>query len=399
MMIENKNTICAYPWNWFSFNVDYGMWRACPRSQYRWFQTEKEVDDFFNTTTQQEIRSDLYNGTRNSNCVDCYTAEDKGGMSYRQVLKKDYAVDNASSVKVKSPKVLELKFSNLCNLKCVFCASVCSSLWEHEIGLPQQYIDNQKVSAEYMRKSLFKWLKENIRHVDSIMYLGGEPALQPEFYEIVDLLLNNTPEWVGQKELTFSTNTYYPEAYREKFETAIQKVLDAGHTVFPRISLDGIGNKQSYQRTNLRWDHFEKNMLSFLGKFNTKTNGIKKIRANIALNILNLVYCGEIVEYLDSVGFGDIEPHYNYIVRPEMFYMRHWGSKLNDAIDIIQQQDFKKHSAYKEHIIKMASSFTNLEPNIDHINETKKWLDEYDSKQGFNFLEMFPENRYMFNEM
>ncbi len=399
MMIENKNTICAYPWNWFSFNVDYGMWRACPRSQYRWFQTEKEVDDFFNTTTQQEIRSDLYNGTRNSNCVDCYTAEDKGGMSYRQVLKKDYAVDNASSVIVKSPKVLELKFSNLCNLKCVFCASVCSSLWEHEIGLPQQYIDNQKVSAEYMRKSLFKWLKENIRHVDSIMYLGGEPALQPEFYEIVDLLLNNTPEWVGQKELTFSTNTYYPEAYREKFETAIQKVLDAGHTVFPRISLDGIGNKQSYQRTNLRWDHFEKNMLSFLGKFNTKTNGIKKIRANIALNILNLVYCGEIVEYLDSVGFGDIEPHYNYIVRPEMFYMRHWGSKLNDAIDIIQQQDFKKHSAYKEHIIKMASSFTNLEPNIDHINETKKWLDEYDSKQGFNFLEMFPENRYMFNEM
>lgn len=399
MMIENKNTICAYPWNWFSFNVDYGMWRACPRSQYRWFQTEEEVDDFFNTTTQQEIRSDLYNGTRNSNCVDCYTAEDKGGMSYRQVLKKDYAVDNASSVKVKSPKVLELKFSNLCNLKCVFCASVCSSLWEHEIGLPQQYIDNQKVSAEYMRKSLFKWLKENIRHVDSIMYLGGEPALQPEFYEIVDLLLNNTPEWVGQKELTFSTNTYYPEAYREKFETAIQKVLDAGHTVFPRISLDGIGNKQSYQRTNLRWDHFEKNMLSFLGKFNTKTNGIKKIRANIALNILNLVYCGEIVEYLDSVGFGDIEPHYNYIVRPEMFYMRHWGSKLNDAIDIIQQQDFKKHSAYKEHIIKMASSFTNLEPNIDHINETKKWLDEYDSKQGFNFLEMFPENRYMFNEM
>ncbi len=399
MMIENKNTICAYPWNWFSFNVDYGMWRACPRSQYRWFQTEKEVDDFFNTTTQQEIRSDLYNGTRNSNCVDCYTAEDKGGMSYRQVLKKDYAVDNASSVIVKSPKVLELKFSNLCNLKCVFCASVCSSLWEHEIGLPQQYIDNQKVSAEYMRKSLFKWLKENIRHVDSIMYLGGEPALQPEFYEIVDLLLNNTPEWVGQKELTFSTNTYYPEAYREKFETAIQKVLDTGHTVFPRISLDGIGNKQSYQRTNLRWDHFEKNMLSFLGKFNTKTNGIKKIRANIALNILNLVYCGEIVEYLDSVGFGDIEPHYNYIVRPEMFYMRHWGSKLNDAIDIIQQQDFKKHSAYKEHIIKMASSFTNLEPNIDHINETKKWLDEYDSKQGFNFLEMFPENRYMFNEM
>ena len=203
--MNNTDTICAYPWNWFSFNVDYGMWRACPRSEYRWFQTESEVDNFFNTETQKKIRSDLYNGVRHSNCVDCYTAEDSGGMSYRKVLKKDYAVENASSVIVKSPKVLELKFSNLCNLKCVFCASVCSSLWEHELGLPQQYVDNQKVSAEYMRKSLFKWLKENIQHVDSIMYLGGEPAIQPEFYEIVDLLTSNTPDWVGRKELTFST--------------------------------------------------------------------------------------------------------------------------------------------------------------------------------------------------
>ena len=36
---------------------------------------------------------------------------------------------------------------------------------------------------------------------------------------------------------------------------------------------------------------------------------------------------------------------------------------------------------------------------FQQLNETKKWLDEYDNKQGFNFLEMFPENRYMFNEM
>ena len=399
MMIDNKNTICSFPWDWFSFNVDYGMWRACPRSEYRWFQTEKEVDNFFNNSISQGIRSDLYNGIKNSNCIDCYTAEDKGGMSYRKALKKDKQVKNASSIEVRAPRTIELKFSNLCNLKCVFCASVCSSLWEHESGLPQQFIDNQKVSAEYMRSSIFKWLKENINHVESIMYLGGEPALQPEFYEIVDLLVNSNPEKVGQKELTFSTNTYYPEAHRNRFETALQKVLDAGHTVFPRISLDGIGNKQSYQRTNLKWNHFEKNMLSFLEKFNTNTAGIEKIRANIALNILNLVYCGEIVDYLDSVGFGNIEPHYNYIVRPEMFYMRHWGSKLNKAIDIIEDQDFKTHINYKDHIIKMARSFTNLEPDVKHIAETKQWLDQYDSKQGFNFLEVFPENRYMFDEM
>ena len=72
-----------------------------------------------------------------------------------------------------------------------------------------------------------------------------------EFYEIVDLLLSNITDWVGQKELTSCTNTYYPEAHRERFETAIQKVLDR-HTVF-QIRLDGVGDKQSYEN-KLRWD-------------------------------------------------------------------------------------------------------------------------------------------------
>ena len=395
--MDNASTICAYPWTWFSFNVDYGMWRTCPRSPYKFFQTESEAKDFFNTEQNRNIRKSLYTGIKHDNCNDCWTAEDKGGMSYRKVLKKDFAVENAHEDIVKSPKVIELKFSNLCNLKCVFCASVCSSLWEHELGLPEQVTNNQKLDRTIMSEIILEWLKENFRHVDSIMFLGGEPALQPEFYQIVDLFLDNNPDKVGSKELTFSTNTFYPESYRNKFETAIQKVLDAGHTVFPRISLDGVGDKQSYQRTGLKWNKFEYNMLSFLEKFNPDTTGIKKIKANIALNVLNLVYCDEIVHYLDSVGYGNIEPHYNYIVKPEMFYMRHWGSLLNNAVKIIEQQDFLEHKVYKDHILKMAKSFTNLEPNIEHIKKTKEWLDNYDKKTGFKFDSVFEKNRYMFN--
>ena len=397
--MDNASTICAYPWTWFSFNVDYGMWRTCPRSSYKFFQSKNEAKDFFNTDQNRSIRRSLYNGIKHDNCVDCWTAEDKGGMSYRKVLKKDFAVENAHEEIVKAPKVIELKFSNLCNLKCVFCLSVCSSLWEHETGLPDLITDNQKLDRNKMSKIFLEWLTENFKHIDSIMFLGGEPALQPEFYQIVDLFLNNTPDWVGQKELTFSTNTFYPEAYRKKFEGAIQSVLDAGHTVFPRLSLDGVGEKQSYQRTGLKWDKFEYNLLSFLQKFNKSTTGIKKIRANIALNILNLVYCDEIVQYLDSIGYGDIEPHYNYIVKPEMFYMRHWGNLLNDAVEQIQQQDFLKHSQYKDHIIKMASSFTNLEPNLEHIKKTREWIDTYDNKTGFVFDSIFEKNRYMFNAL
>lgn len=397
--MDNSATICEYPWTWISFNVDYGMWRICPRSEYRWFKTEHEARQFFNTDTVKSIRQNLYRGIRDSNCKDCYQAEDQGGMSYRKALKKDYAVKNADKKVVQAPKVIELKFSNLCNLKCVFCASVCSSLWEQDVGLPDNISKNQSLDKTVMKKVIIDWLKDNFKHVDSIMFLGGEPALQSEFYEIVDLFLKNPPEAVGKKELTFSTNTYYPESYRNRFETAIQNVLDTGHTVFPRISLDGVGEKQTYQRTGLVWNKFENNVISFLEKFNTTTPGIKKIKANIALNVINLVYCDEIVHYLDSIGYPDIEPHYNFIVKPDMLYMRNWGSLLNNAVDIIETQDFLKHQKYKDHILKMAKSFTNLEPNVEHIINTKEWLDNYDKKSGFNFNSVFEKNRYMFDGM
>ena len=375
------------------------MWRICPRSPYRWFKSEYEARLFFNTDSIKSIRQNLYRGIKDNNCHDCYEAEDKGGMSYRKALKKDRELKISNKRVVQSPKVIELKFSNLCNLKCVFCASVCSSLWEQDVGLPDDIANNQKLDAKVMSKIMLDWLKVNFKHIDSINFFGGEPALQQEFYEVVDLFLNNTPETVGKKELSFSSNTYYPKSYKDKFESAIQRVLDTGHTVFPRISLDGIGEKQTYQRTGLVWNKFEDNVLSFLEKFNMSTPGVDKVRANIALNVINLVYCDEIVQYLDKIGYSDIEPHYNFIVKPDMLYMRNWGSLLSNAVEMIEQQDFLTHTKYKDHILNMAKSFTNIEPNMDHIRKTKDWLDNYDKKSGFDFNSVFEKNRYMFDAL
>ena len=72
--MDNASTICAYPWTWFSFNVYYGMWRTCPRSPYKFFQTEDEAKDFFNTEQNRNIRRSLYTGVKHDNCIDCWTA-------------------------------------------------------------------------------------------------------------------------------------------------------------------------------------------------------------------------------------------------------------------------------------------------------------------------------------
>ena len=41
------------------FNVDYGMWRTCPKP-YKWFSSEDEVKDFFNTQEKTDLNDTVY---------------------------------------------------------------------------------------------------------------------------------------------------------------------------------------------------------------------------------------------------------------------------------------------------------------------------------------------------
>ena len=56
----------------------------------------------------------------------------------------------------------------------MFCANVCSSLWEHEDPIPEEITNNQKVSSEYLSKTILDWIDNNFDKVESIMFLGGE---------------------------------------------------------------------------------------------------------------------------------------------------------------------------------------------------------------------------------
>lgn len=389
-MADNSKTICTFPWEMYSIDTGFGWYRCCPRVPYQ----KLEDTDFANHDKLIQLRQDLRNGVKNSLCNDCWHAEDNGAKSYKQVLETDRFHKNFEQDKLQGHKILEVKFSNLCNLRCIFCGSGCSSLWENEQPLDEKEFG--PLRGEMAAAAILDYADKNYKDIRMFQLFGGEPVLHKQFDDIFKLILSK-PESDGQKEISFSTNLYYNETYRSKFENNIKECLNRGHKLYMRMSIDGIHQQGSYLREGLNWDLFERNMDSFMEQFHDWPN-FGRLRCNIALNATNILYLDTIMQFLDNKGYYNVDPHYNYVSNPKYFYVQTYGRRLEKAIDIIKSQNYRIYGKYKDHVLSLLQSMTHLEPDLNTIAEGKEWLNNYDRRVNQDFLKLFPLNEYMFND-
>lgn len=382
--------LCAFPWSMYSIDTGFGRWRSCPRSDY------KPLNDFyfFNHDDVIEQRIELRKNIEHKDCWRCWNAENDRSKSYRQVMNTDYAHKFVKRDLVFVPEILEIKFSNICNLKCIMCSSNCSSLWEKDMPL-----DN-KVFGKYrgpdVAQKILDFADRNYKNIKQFQLFGGEPVLHREFDQLFDIIVSKPIE-DGKKIISFSTNMYFNDNYRLQFEDKIESVLNKGHELFMRFSIDAMYERGEYIRTNMLWDKFEKNLDSFMERFQDYPT-IGRMRCNIALNITNLVYLDEIMQFLAAKKYKNVIPHYNYVHKPEMFYLKSYGTRLNKALNIIKNQDYAGYNFYKNHVINLVESMSHLQPDIKYIDNAKQWLDTYDKQVNNNFLELFPLNEFMFND-
>lgn len=137
------------------------------------------------------------------------------------------AWDRAETLSVKH---LSLEYHSICNLKCTYCS--------------EEYFGGKK--AQYDLSLLLKsWTKNLILDgCDSVVWGGGEPTLDPNFKEILNIVL----EKIKPKYLRFFTNSV-------KYNNDIQKLLDT-KKIYITTSIDA-GTKQTYNLIR-GFDRFDK---------------------------------------------------------------------------------------------------------------------------------------------
>jgi MoaA/NifB/PqqE/SkfB family radical SAM enzyme len=385
-----SDKICAFPWHMYSIDTGFGWWRSCPRADY------KPLNDlnFFNHDELIKQRQELRNNIAHDDCWRCWDAEKDNSKSYRQVLAMDYPHKYVEQNNIQVPELLEIKFSNLCNLKCIMCSSNCSSLWEKDQPIDPSRLG--KYRGPQVAQKILEFADTHYKDIKMFQLFGGEPVLHKEFDDVFNLILSK-PISDGQKTVSFSTNMYYNETYRKQFEDKIEAVLDNGHKLFMRFSIDGMHEQGEYVRTNMEWNKFEDNLDSFMERFHDRPE-LGRMRCNIALNITNLVYLDKIMQFIANKGYTNVTPHYNYVHKPEYFYIKSYGTRLQRALELIEKQDYAGYDTYKTHVIDLVKSMSHLEPNYAEIQNAKTWLDKYDKQVNKDFLNLFPLNEYMFND-
>jgi hypothetical protein len=108
-------------------------------------------------------------------------------------------------------KYMDLRFSNMCNMKCRSCGPGCSSLWAQEFmdergaEVFDQYFKTKKIVINKAEEVGFmNKLKPYLKDVTEVYFAGGEIIITPEHYECLDYWIENGLN--EQIELTYTTN-------------------------------------------------------------------------------------------------------------------------------------------------------------------------------------------------
>lgn len=286
-----QDPACYLKWSWSTVFLNKGTTASCHRTMHlpltvdnfsEFHNLPKKIDDrermlrgeWPRETTNNSLNSGL------SGCNYCQKIEQSGGRSDRihqtetqrqlpffQSIPPEL-IDNPTATKV-SPTILEVYFSNTCNMSCLYCGPHFSSQW-HEENRRFNMMEEDGVmvnpswrpsNVDYfgLRDELFKWLEKNSRSLWNFGMLGGEPFVQDEF----EMMLDHFDQYPNPDLMfTMTTNLKIPYEKLVKHMERIKRMCSEGKMKYFNISASmdcGDDATMEYVRWGLNMEKWRKN--------------------------------------------------------------------------------------------------------------------------------------------
>jgi MoaA/NifB/PqqE/SkfB family radical SAM enzyme len=262
-------------------------------------------DQIQNSAHMRQLREDFLAGKQPQTCRRCWNEERSGRTSKRMHTLdrlKHMIDDEPWTADAKPLMFLDLKLGNICNLKCRICGSWSSSQFATE---ELNFIINKeekKNSFHYQmlqdgawpRNSQQFWdqLDESMSEIRYIEFTGGEPFMIQEHFELLARLVQRG--YAEQIEIHYNTNgTQFPE-FAEDIWRAFKHVEIA-------FSIDDIGARFEYQRTNANWLEVTANVQKF--KEMRSRNSNISLQVCCTVNVFNVMYLQDVAWWIKHTGF------------------------------------------------------------------------------------------------
>jgi MoaA/NifB/PqqE/SkfB family radical SAM enzyme len=315
MNILNNKSFCVLPWMNISVDPDGTVKPCCVSSD----EIKKadgtpynlgydKLSDIINSPDFQTIRRKMKDGETVAGCSQCYTSEKYGSLSNRTLHNMEWMRNSVVADKVKNhveviPETVEyfdLRFGNLCNLKCRSCAPKNSSQFNKEllelrdistINKFNSYMELDNINDWYMTDVFMDNIKSQVNHIDRIYFTGGEPTLIDKNYELLDYLV----EQDRAKDITLKFNTNMTNI-KPKFLEIVTKFKK----VIVLASIDGYGSMQEYLRYPSDWGQISSNLEKLVKLPEDKIS----ITCTPVIQKANLSCIVELFDYLNNINIA-----------------------------------------------------------------------------------------------
>jgi sulfatase maturation enzyme AslB (radical SAM superfamily) len=259
-LLKESKTFCIYPWihlHAYPTGEAYPCCHAEMKPGVVGNCRTQTLEQIWHGEPMQRLRSDMLNEREHPACTRCYEQEKSGFFSGRRSANKHHGhhikklAENPFEI-----TYWDIRFSNLCNLKCRSCGHIFSSQWyQDQARLAGGDWRERNTVLNYAGRTetdMWEQLEPHLDYVEQIYFAGGEPLLMEEHYRILDEL-----ERRGRFDVRLIYNTNFTHTdlkgrsvfdYWKKFDS-----------VAVGASLDAMGPRAEYIRKGTDWARVEQN--------------------------------------------------------------------------------------------------------------------------------------------
>jgi sulfatase maturation enzyme AslB (radical SAM superfamily) len=364
--ITNNQSFCPAPWLSLYAETS-GRIDNCCVARNNIGTIETPIEQVLIGEKNIKIQNDMLNNIEVSGCRWCQHGTDNLRHSFLKLYPD--LIDPLYEAGKFDLRYLDARWSNTCNLACVYCSANWSSLWAQEVN---QVV---KISKE-SKNNLLDYVLNNIESLTSIYMAGGEPLLMKENEILIEELAKRNP----QCRILINTNL-------TNVNTKLYQSLVSLSDVEWLVSFEDMEHRYEYIRYPGNWEQFKSNLLSLL-----KSVGPQKISFNMVYCNLNYLTFWDTVDWAVSQGFMQKNMNialYNngvYEGPLDVGYIKQQGRK--QAIERILSQDYSELPGYQRTLdylhrdVKINSNFADYCRELDirrNLDSKEIFSDVYQS--------------------
>jgi len=396
---DKSDVFCILPWLHLNVTSYDTIQACCMADQNLGNSKEITLEQAWNNHEMKDLRLSMLHDAYHPTCGKCYELEDRNTLSQRQLRNQQFSrhfdlieqTQDDGHYPDFNLRYLDIRFSNICNLRCRTCNHHSSSKWYNdEKTLNPSYDKPMIMKAGRYQTDIWDQIKPHLDNVERVYFAGGEPLIMDEHYWILDELEEKQK---FDTEIFYNTNFTVIDFKNKNLFDYWSKFTN----VIVGASLDASGDRAEYLRKDTKWDTILRNKMLL----QEKTPHVK-FNISATVSLINLLHLPDFHQEWVEQGLIAVDNFTLNILQQPDYYRVDCGTTQ------FKQKVYDRYLSHIEWLTKLGASnniidsytaiiqFMMLSDNSQLLPMFRETTSKIDCIRNENILDVFPELNDLF---